>query len=331
MNKQLMMILTSLALSFAAASTSYYPYDGIYHCASNIYGAGGNSVTQEEKARYLLPEEVDTFDTVDIIIKDHVMTFGGFKDHFTGGTAVPRVRASQRVFRSKGGAITSNLQKGDLLYASDEMVQIFFPRTYKFEITFLLETYRITYLFDNCEKKGGNELYIDPEEPTQIIERTDSRNIGGKVEYELALEAEGKRDNRKYIDLLLKSADLGYTDAMVALGFAHEMNRNYGKAYSWYRKAIQKGSKKAAYHLAEAYRYGVGVEENWEIAERLYHQAGPYGKSALGDHYKRNRDLYTAYELYKQGCNLKDIISCGKLEEMDESGFKELSAQYPRG
>lgn len=271
MNKQLMMILTSLALSFAAASTSDYPYDGIYYCT---YESSGSNVNPSARNSFpSLREKINKNNPLKITIENKKITFYGFQEIIAGDTAIPRIRDSQRYFRVSGNAVLANFKKGDLLYKSDGFVQIFYPRSYEFKLIFLSEKAFVTHSISNCTKEGGNNFYNDPEKPTQIIERTDSRNIGGKVEYELALEAEGKRDNRKYIDLLLKSADLGYTDAMVALGFAHEMNRNYGKAYSWYRKAIQKGSKKAAYHLAEAYRYGVGVEENWEIAERLYHQS----------------------------------------------------------
>ncbi|UNM97043.1 sel1 repeat family protein [Ignatzschineria rhizosphaerae] len=314
MKKFLLFCIINTTLSVSVATE--YLYDGVYHCHHHIYGAGGSEISDAEKAQYFLPE--DNKSSI-ITIKDHVMTFTGFSTDITGETAHPRVRASKRTFSSYGGSTTINFAKGDLLYSSKDLVQVFFPQIYEFQISFLLDSYRITYAFSDCDKEGGNQYYIDdspaihPEEPSR-------QKSAGSAEYEAAQKIE-RQDKRQYISLLQKSANSGYVDAMLDLGFYYEYQQNYQKAHEWYRKARGNGSHEATFRLARAYHFGKGVPRNWDTAAKLYLKSGALGKVSLGNYFIEERDYYAAYEMFRQGCELNDLSSCGRLEELEESGF----------
>jgi FOG: TPR repeat, SEL1 subfamily len=67
------------------------------------------------------------------------------------------------------------------------------------------------------------------------------------------------------------------------LGRAHEKNRNYGEAVSWYRKAADGGNAAAQYNLGVMYANGRGVSKNDAQAVDWFRKAAEQGLGAAQD------------------------------------------------
>jgi TPR repeat protein len=65
---------------------------------------------------------------------------------------------------------------------------------------------------------------------------------------------------------LLKSAEMGYADAMVQIAHNYYtgsgIEENYGKTFYWYKKATVKKTGEVCRHVAKCYLNGIGNSKN---------------------------------------------------------------------
>lgn len=93
-----------------------------------------------------------------------------------------------------------------------------------------------------------------------------------------------KQDYQQAAYWYRKSADQGFADAQVNLGYLY----NYGlgvaqsnqQAVYWYRRAADQGNEMAQTNLAHMYYYGKGVDEDYVQAAYWYRKAADQGYSA---------------------------------------------------
>lgn len=91
-----------------------------------------------------------------------------------------------------------------------------------------------------------------------------------------------RESNRsKGIEYLNKAAELGSSEALLAIGKAYELGTlaapDYTKAAAYYQRASAAGVVEATFRLAELYRTGLGVKEDREKAKTLYRLAAGVG------------------------------------------------------
>ena len=93
---------------------------------------------------------------------------------------------------------------------------------------------------------------------------------------------EGKIEYEK-IDILKTLAEQGDKNAQTDLGFAYGhgvgIDKNYEKAFPWYKKAALQGSIPAQYNVGLFYEKGWGVTKNLELAREFYTRAADQGSS----------------------------------------------------
>ena len=81
-------------------------------------------------------------------------------------------------------------------------------------------------------------------------------------------------------------AERGAADAQAELGVRYAagrgVERDYGEAVSWYRRAVEQGDARAQVELGFAYERGRGVEQNDDEAVRWYRRSAEQG-NALGE------------------------------------------------
>jgi TPR repeat protein len=84
---------------------------------------------------------------------------------------------------------------------------------------------------------------------------------------------------------------------------AHEKNRNFSEAVSWYRKAADGGNAAAQYNLGVMYANGRGVSKNDAQAVAWFRKAAEQGLGASQDELesKKARDNKECLE-WNDGC-----------------------------
>ena len=73
------------------------------------------------------------------------------------------------------------------------------------------------------------------------------------------------------------------------------MQKDYGEAIKWYKKAAEHGNDWGWNGLGNVYRYGNGVSQDYQKAAKMYIKAAVQGNEIALE-------------------NLKEIISLGKLQ-----------------
>ncbi|MCY4121795.1 MAG: caspase family protein [Acidobacteria bacterium] len=94
-------------------------------------------------------------------------------------------------------------------------------------------------------------------------------------------------------------AERGDADAQAELGVRYGagrgVERDYGEAVSWYRRAAEQGEARGQLELGFAYERGRGIEQNDAEAVRWYRRAAeqgdPHGQTNLGIMYRDGRAL----------------------------------------
>lgn len=152
-------------------------------------------------------------------------------------------------------------------------------------------------------------------------------------------------DYQNAIPLIIKSAEMGWSQAQSHLGYLYsggegvELNQN--TAVYWWNKAFQQGNISATYFLGGCYYFGAGVEKDLARAVALWIEAAqkedPNAQYSLGLCYYNGdgveKDLVEAkYWLTKaaeQGNedakNILDSISISKITSTTDPSSKKLS------
>lgn len=86
-----------------------------------------------------------------------------------------------------------------------------------------------------------------------------------------------RSDLRKGLSYYRKAVRKGNTDAIMNLGNHYFYQKNYGKAIKFFVKAAKKLNCQAVHSLAICFEKGFGVEQNPDIASRLYEEARRLG------------------------------------------------------
>lgn len=100
------------------------------------------------------------------------------------------------------------------------------------------------------------------------------------------------------IENCLKIADQGNDRVMFVIGSAYSLkdDKDWVRAYEWWKKAADYGSVIAIYNLGYAHEHGLGVERDYKKAEKLWLDAAALGdtlsESALGLLYLRGQKEY---------------------------------------
>jgi uncharacterized protein len=82
------------------------------------------------------------------------------------------------------------------------------------------------------------------------------------------------KDYGEAVKWYTKAAEQGYAEAQNSLGYYYEINElNPKKAVEWYTKAAEQGLPMAQCNLGICYKYGNGVEKNFEEAVKWYTKA----------------------------------------------------------
>jgi uncharacterized protein len=116
-----------------------------------------------------------------------------------------------------------------------------------------------------------------------------------------------------------KAAEQGTVDKQLSVANGYSSKEDFYQAAKWYRKAADKGDGEALEKLADLYRTGKGVPQDYKQAFDLYLAAAKkgYGHWSLGSMYQHgewvNVDLVKAYAHYnlagKSGEMNKDFLS----------------------
>ena len=136
--------------------------------------------------------------------------------------------------------------------------------------------------------------------------------------------------SQEFENYLIKAQE-GDINAQYQLGSIYSTGRNGiekddGKAHSWYLKAAESGHVFAMYYLAWMYKRGQGVKEDPEKAfywfEKAAEKGNVYAICNVGDCYQKGyyvkRDFVKAAEWYKKGEH--SSICCLALGELYELG-----------
>lgn len=131
----------------------------------------------------------------------------------------------------------------------------------------------------------------------------------------------GTKDHSyKKIENLKALAEQGDKNAQTDLGFAYghgvNIDKNYKKAFFWYKKAAMQGSVPAQYNVGLFYEKGWGVTKNLELAREFYTKAADQGSSDaqvnLGVLYIKglggNVDYIKARELFLAAAEKKQVL-----------------------
>ncbi len=114
-----------------------------------------------------------------------------------------------------------------------------------------------------------------------------------------------ENDKQKKITWLERAADLDYSSALFKLGTIYEEESDTKKAFKYYKKASELGYWKAYKKMAEAYRYGYGVDQNDNLAAYWYCM-----------YYDIDDDFgYEFFDLYEYIKGHKDVIERSLIEK----------------
>lgn len=73
----------------------------------------------------------------------------------------------------------------------------------------------------------------------------------------------------------VRAAKLGNAEALFSLGLLSEDNRQFKKAFEFYRKAAKRGSLDGMFNMAWCYDTGIGIKEDPRTAVRIYRKLLP--------------------------------------------------------
>ena len=80
-------------------------------------------------------------------------------------------------------------------------------------------------------------------------------------------------DTSKGFEYMVSSANSGYTDAEVVMGYLYSegigVEQDFFTAKRWFEKAADKGDKVALYNLGYLYYNGTGIEKDYNTAFEL--------------------------------------------------------------
>ena len=96
-----------------------------------------------------------------------------------------------------------------------------------------------------------------------------------------------QQDLKKAAQYLLKSAEMGYSEAQFELGVNYHsgsdmIERNYNEATKWFEKAAQHGDVDAMFNLGLCYLEGMGVEKNLKKAFEWFEKGWADGDVSCG-------------------------------------------------
>lgn len=106
------------------------------------------------------------------------------------------------------------------------------------------------------------------------------------------------------------------------------VQKDYFKAFPFYKKACEFGDAESCYELAELYIYGEGVKENRSTAYSLLEDACNMGNSVscqtLAYYYEEGKTVDQNYQkaaaLHKKGCDLRNEYCCANLADFYMKG-----------
>ena len=98
---------------------------------------------------------------------------------------------------------------------------------------------------------------------------------------EIAVEAAGHRERVQVVDQYGSDAERGDAEAQNALGFAYEtgrgVDRDYGEALAWYRRAAEQGHAEAQTNAGSLHSRGLGTPRDHAKAAEYYLLAAEQG------------------------------------------------------
>ena len=89
-----------------------------------------------------------------------------------------------------------------------------------------------------------------------------------------------EKSEEKAIKYLTKAAEKDQTEAQNLLGRYYFDRKEFDKSYQQFSKAVIKGNSESEYYLGLQYQFGLGTEQNYEKAFKLYEKASVYNNDA---------------------------------------------------
>jgi len=116
------------------------------------------------------------------------------------------------------------------------------------------------------------------------------------------------RNDLNALDYLRRSAELGYPQAQVVVGYLYDtgsvVTQDSGQAADWYRKAAKQDDRLADWLLVRLYYTGNGVPRDLNAAEtwlqRAANQGDPFGQQLLGSIRLERNDYPKAAEWFRK-------------------------------
>jgi TPR repeat protein len=116
------------------------------------------------------------------------------------------------------------------------------------------------------------------------------------------------RNDLNALDYLRRSAELGYPQAQVVVGYFYDtgsvVTQDPGQAVDWYRKAAKQDDRLADWLLGRLYYTGNGVPRDLNAAEtwlqRAANQGDPFGQQLLGSIRLERNDYPKAAEWFRK-------------------------------
>lgn len=136
------------------------------------------------------------------------------------------------------------------------------------------------------------------------------------------------RDPEKAARIYEIAAQLGSAQAMSALGIMYRegeyVPKDSEKAFRLLSDAADRGDGEAMWNLAQMYDSGEGVERSEDMAEKWYVASakvnGGYAMRKLGDFYKEDGDMASAFKWYYNSAQQGDGIAMRNLGHMYRRG-----------
>ncbi|GES88055.1 kinase-like domain-containing protein [Rhizophagus clarus] len=156
---------------------------------------------------------------------------------------------------------------------------------------------------------------VDEEEKQNILDYFNNHNVTSQEIYNWSL------NNQNYSNSIVLLGDFNY------LGI--EINVNKNKAFELYQTAAILGNIIAQYNLGCCYKYGKGVDKDYDKAFNIFKKSAekshPKGINHLGYCYKyglgTNVNEKKAFELYKKAANLGNVFGLVNLGNCYFSGI----------
>jgi len=116
------------------------------------------------------------------------------------------------------------------------------------------------------------------------------------------------RNDLNALDYLRRSAELGYPQAQVVVGYFYDtgsvVTQDPGQAADWYKKAARQDDRLADWLLGRLYYSGNGVPRDFNAAEtwllRAASQGDPFGQQLLGSIRLERNDYPKAAEWFRK-------------------------------